>query len=1257
MELKNLFTKEAQNTYSAVTGGIKKKIKPVIDMWSELVRQNVEAIQPAIQPIQQAVTNIANPIIEPIKEAKYKKIIADDISKFLADEGIDYETLMALPDDDGATSSELLSFLQKNGIKVQGMEELQAQEDAKLAEEVNKPFALDINPKYDEVTALSWLTWAIPKYEYSPEDSMLKSTGKMIWNLPVSWLQMAGAVWDIWLSYLRNLDQWPVDAFTETAKAKIINPTIAQAYGIKDIAQEGYNEGWVVWSANKLLEKWSEFIVENPVWAIMTGKSLGWAKRGSQAIKTAWQEGMKWNIGTATTGLIKSTGIGLKENIYDPIKMWVTAPITVVKLWANGIWAIAKKTETGKWIAKKVENAKIRLAWIDENEIWALEKTSHSEIDAILKQAEQTKGKQGDYVQTPYHVWAEKAKKTLNKLDADLKTRQSERLAILDEAPVAKIDANDARMALKSALRSMNVEDIVMEDWGPRIIPVKWREALLDLSNPADVKALQKLNEILDWDVSPTQTMDRVKKLQEWAYENKSTIGVKGTSERMDGLIKRVQGSLNSTFKKQLPEEYAKVLDSMSEDIKLSNEIKRLFWIDDNWNPIWNRWELVMKRLANGTTTGWEARILAKQIYDRYWIDLIKEARLRQMAMDLVWDARWQTLFWVIKWGKQGIIDKALEYTVGKIVNKEKLVRWIAKGKWEQVKNTEPIYMPNAFRKAMSEEAKKPIGLPVPTGKATWAKNVRVNQPIEKSPIKNEWQVWVRPWTKANIKTPEEVQLAKQTQRQEQFRQVERDLNTALLSKYNPNKPKATKEFLDRAITQGRITKEEAITLVENLYEKADWWNKPHYERMLNDLYSNKKIESWDDLLNEKQVKTVIKTPRQEFLETPEGIYREIQKKANDRRYNPDKADALIAKFKEKTGIDLMTEKTPNFDKDWNVVKVIKKPTPNTIKNESKVTPSQTQANWPRILWKMWKVETKTSPQSATSYEAGMRRPFTMQSNNPIVKRVQEKPTNPLVEEASVSPYRTKYEWARWSWTKNKIKTYLKDNTSDYKPAIFQRELLKFDSPEELKNNIFYHWSSRSISWLSPSIVLWDTTSFWWWYGEKYWGISLSKDRNIASNFTGQSDYWNVAPVLLKKWAKVKEMPNINDSIEIEDYIEKLWDEWVDAVKIWKNWNDWFSEQELVVLNPKAIVTGKSEWFRVFKKPKMPSFDDAKIKEIYDNAPEEFLKLREEWIKSHNESFFAKYWRLPSQWTTLEIQKLVDIANNRLKNKPKKLSK
>lgn len=54
--------------------------------------------------------------------------------------------------------NEVLTTFQNNGIKVQGMEELVAQEQAKVTEEANKPYALDVNPEYDEVTALSRLT-------------------------------------------------------------------------------------------------------------------------------------------------------------------------------------------------------------------------------------------------------------------------------------------------------------------------------------------------------------------------------------------------------------------------------------------------------------------------------------------------------------------------------------------------------------------------------------------------------------------------------------------------------------------------------------------------------------------------------------------------------------------------------------------------------------------------------------------------------------------------------------------------------------------------------------------------------------------------------------------------------------------------------------------------------------------------------------------------------------------------------------------
>lgn len=196
----------------------------------------------------------------------------------------------------------------------------------------------------------------------------------------------------------------------------------------------------------------------------------------------------------------------------------------------------------------------------------------------------------------------------------------------------------------------------------------------------------------------------------------------------------------------------------------------------------------------------------------------------------------------------------------------------------------------------------------------------------------------------------------------------------------------------------------------------------------------------------------------------------------------------------------------------------------------------------------------------------------------------------------------------RGGWTKDKILKQLKKWASDYSPSgkSMKSEIKRFNSPEELAENIYYHGSANSISNLKPSIAFseeWVEQYGGGGYGQQYWGISLSKDRNIASNFTGGlARSGNVAMVLLKKEAKVESMPEIEDAVEIEDIIEDLWNKGVDAVKIgdWKN--EEYGERELVVLNPKAIVVGQSESFQVSQKPKMPSFDMEKITKMFNDA-------------------------------------------------------
>ena len=421
-----------------------------------------------------------------------------------------------------------------------------------------------------------------------------------------------------------------------------------------------------------------------------TGIITKWAWFVKNALNLAWDGALQW----AKYGITTSDGKDVSEALPDiALEAWY---------WAAGnliLGGIVKAYGGIKNAPENWKNLKTYLSGLEPREITAIEKASPDKIDDVLRNAQESVWQQGDYLQTPYHKGAEEAQKTLDMIDTNLSSKQAERMAMLEDVPVENISLEAPREKLKSSLKALNIEDIRMEDGSPVITPVSWREVLVDFNNSADAKALAKLNEILADDVSPVQTMDRIKKLQEWIYENKSTIGIKGTSAKMESLISKVQGSMNDTFKKQLPEEYKKIMTSLAEDIKLKDDIQRLFGIADDGKLVGNRGELVMKRLTSGTTTGGESRNLAMKIMDKYGVDLIQEARLRQIAMDLVGDARWQTLFWVIKGGKQGIIDKAIEYTAGKLVNKEKVIRNLAKWAKTTPKVQEPLYPKNLREK------------------------------------------------------------------------------------------------------------------------------------------------------------------------------------------------------------------------------------------------------------------------------------------------------------------------------------------------------------------------------------------------------------------------------------------------------------------------------------------------------------------------------------------------------------------------------
>ncbi len=257
-----------------------------------------------------------------------------------------------------------------------------------------------------------------------------------------------------------------------------------------------------------------------------------------------------------------------------------------------------------------------------------------------------------------------------------------------------------------------------------------------------------------------------------------------------------------------------------------------------------------------------------------------------------------------------------------------------------------------------------------------------------------------------------------------------------------------------------------------------------------------------------------------------------------------------------------------------------------------------------------------------------------------------EKAKNKLLP--SETNYRSAIPNFRGSITKEKIKRVLTEmGASPSGERSFYREVLKFDTPQELEENLFYHGSAHGVGGLMPSIVIpyFDENYGGGGYGEKYWGISISKDKNIASNFTGLASYGSVAMVLIKKGAVIKRMPEIEDAVELEDKIEQLWKEGIDVVFIGKDWKDGYSEQEAVVLNPKAIVVGKSEGFKVFGKERFVNEDANKI---FTEAPKKYKELYDVFQKQEDEKFKAKYGRDRASANSPK-NKMLDYRNERNK--------
>ncbi len=222
-------------------------------------------------------------------------------------------------------------------------------------------------------------------------------------------------------------------------------------------------------------------------------------------------------------------------------------------------------------------------------------------------------------------------------------------------------------------------------------------------------------------------------------------------------------------------------------------------------------------------------------------------------------------------------------------------------------------------------------------------------------------------------------------------------------------------------------------------------------------------------------------------------------------------------------------------------------------------------------------------------------------------------PTPPEIPDSDIrSPFH--HYKPRGGFTLDKVRKHLRANPSlrsagsfkqlyDTKGrSAFAKEIKKFSSPQEFADHLYWHGTGGHISGgLRPGGILPKGTEFGGGYDEPYHVISVSKSKNIASEFTGQSRFGMVHPVLLRKNANVVSMPGIEDAQELEDILPQLWDRRIDAVKI-GNWSNPHSEQELCIVNPRAVILGSGESFPVYNKQKFDEPTEAEIAEVYRQA-------------------------------------------------------
>lgn len=411
MELKNLFTPEAQQFWSQLAWVARKVAKPLEKPIQDIWQQFSANVQPAIQSVTDTVkTSFVDPVVKPIQKNNQRMKAVWDINTAFKGAWINIDDIKNLAEEEWIDFNLVLTKFQNNWIKVEGMEEMQVQ------------------PIEQQVPQQEWLADQFKMK--SSEEFWVMEWVKDIWkffvNLPADSAQVVWGLYDAvtspvqTITWIANVWQWLADKAVYWIWNSIVSafgwkevPPTEQAQMIDAIAwniKENYGTAW----------KFKKAIVENPadtlltlMWGLWVVKNVAKAKNLTNVVSNIEkveqvinpvnilkkEAQLVWKVTELPWKGIKKIGEALYKTAIKPnvaeaekilqYKAWLWSKPTTVAETALKKWIAGTETRIGVQALKKADQIfkkevnPILEKSKTEHDLWSLFNKAEKSIDSM----------------------------------------------------------------------------------------------------------------------------------------------------------------------------------------------------------------------------------------------------------------------------------------------------------------------------------------------------------------------------------------------------------------------------------------------------------------------------------------------------------------------------------------------------------------------------------------------------------------------------------------------------------------------------------------------------------------------------------------------------------------------------------------------------------------------------------------------------------------------------------------------------------